>query len=234
MQGPCQVHDVAGLVAVMHIRSQEKLCTRRHTVGQHRLTLYLPDCRSGEVQVFRLARIGIEQQWQFQHLAEGHAVHIEGLAAGDSRLVDREFPLDGPCVLSQLQQLLVARLAIRPQDTFQRHDVSSAHDAASQLVGSEVQVVLLQCLRNALVAVVLIFRLQHSEEHRHRPCDALQRLVSHHPLVSRVRQRIFDALHRLVHHLLGIQLIAQSQQRVGIVGRLLIAPPVVAIALVRA
>ena len=46
-------------------------------------------------------------------------------------------------------------------------------------------------------------------------------------------QGIFDALHGLADHLLGIKLIAQSEQTIGIVCRLLIAPPVVAVALVR-
>ena len=165
MQSPCQVHHVAGLVAMMHIRSQEELRTRRHPVGEHRLLLHLPYRRHGEVQVSGLSRIGIQQQRQFQHLAEGHTVHIERFATGDGRLIDRKSILYGPCVLSQFQQFLVARLAIRPQDTFERHDIPSAHNASSQVLFGEVQVVTLQCLRNARIAIMLIFRLQHTEEH---------------------------------------------------------------------
>ena len=76
MQGPCQVYHVAGLVAMMHIRSQEELRTRRHTVGEHRLTLHLAERRHGEVEVTLLTRRGIEQQRQLgpSHLGIGEEV----------------------------------------------------------------------------------------------------------------------------------------------------------------
>ena len=159
-------------------------------------------------------------------------MHVEGFVAQDGSLIDSETVLTRPSLFGQLQQLLVARLAIGPEDALDGYDVATAHNATCQVVGREVQVVLLQGSRDALVAVVLVFCLQHAEEYGHRPCDAHQRGITKHTVLVGMCQRVFDALHSLGDHLFGIELVAQTEQSVGVVGGLLITPPVVAVGLI--
>ena len=138
----------------------------------------IPSYRPTSYSMRFTSSVGVEQQRQFQHFRECHTVHVEWLFTEDGNLVHGKHVLDGPGVLCQSQQFLVARLAIGPEDALDGHDVAPADNAFGQVLRGEVQVMPLQRLWYALVSVMLILGLLGAEEYLHGPRDAHQRGVA--------------------------------------------------------
>jgi hypothetical protein len=113
-------------------------------------------------------------------------------------------------------------VAIDPQHTLHITDVATAID---EQVGAQTEVVALECRDNILIARGPIVGLHSTEENGHRP-KGLYLTVAKTSIRLGMFYGITDTTLTFLDESGVVNEVAQTQQAIGIIGRLLVAPPV--------
>ena len=219
---PGVVRYVARLVSYVDVASQSVFRAGRHSVGQKVVAFQLPLRIHGDAQVLLVARIGIEEQGHFEHLAVGDAVQMGEAGAASFGGIE----LEPACLVGSLgfrQQRFRARHAIEPEQSLEVEDVPTP---ASEVGIGHRDVVSPQGSLDGSRSVVSVgVGLHGSPEDGLRPQTADDRRAE--PSVRlRMVQRVLHALLALLDEFLVVEEVAQPEQSVGVVGGLFVSPPV--------
>ena len=166
----------------------------------------------------------MEQHREFQFFHAGDAMHDEPFVAG--RDCGRQVPEFSAIVgsLANIQQLRIAGFAVSPQHSLDADDVAPFLD----LLLRKVHVVPFQGCGDRRIARALVIGLQHPEVDTHGP-HRLNRFVAQNTCGRCVGQRVANPLLGFGDHLPITEQVTQAEQTVGVIGCLLVAPPVASV-----